>query len=378
MLTIEHEQLNLSPEARKFLPPAADPARMMAAKGMAPLSAAEMLTVQAVLTSDVDERIAEAARSSIANLPENILRPAVEGLTQPMVLDRLARSELPAGVREALALNRHLANETLVYLATTERTPLILDILAGNQSRMMAHIAIAEALLDNPQVSFATKKRLEEFFMNDFTARILGGDEAESTESLAADFALALGATDSASSETPVSSEDIFKQFIEETSDSETPVDAPAEQTAEEPVEEAKKGSLYSQILGMKMSHKIKLALTGNKEARSLLVKDSNKMVCLGVLKNPRITDGEIITIANSKSAIEDLLRNIASNSQWTRHPAVKSALVHNAKTPVALSLKFIPYLRDNEIAQLSKSKGVPGAIQIAAKRMMTQKASKR
>ena len=42
----------------------------------------------------------------------------------------------------------------------------------------------------------------------------------------------------------------------------------------------------------MSVSEKIKLATLGNKEARTILLRDANKLVCMAAATSPRITDG--------------------------------------------------------------------------------------
>ena len=44
----------------------------------------------------------------------------------------------------------------------------------------------------------------------------------------------------------------------------------------------------------MSAAQKIALALKGNREARTALIRDSNRMISASVLKNPRITDREV------------------------------------------------------------------------------------
>jgi cytochrome c oxidase cbb3-type subunit 3 len=46
----------------------------------------------------------------------------------------------------------------------------------------------------------------------------------------------------------------------------------------------------------------VKAALTGDKEWRKLLIRESNKLVCAAVLKNPRVSDGEVLAVVNNKS----------------------------------------------------------------------------
>ena len=48
----------------------------------------------------------------------------------------------------------------------------------------------------------------------------------------------------------------------------------------------------------MTVGQKIKLAYKGNKTVRELLVRDTNKIVGVAVVKSGRITDREVMTIA--------------------------------------------------------------------------------
>ncbi len=140
------------------------------------------------------------------------------------------------------------------------------------------------------------------------------------------------------------------------------------------PMEEGKRLNLTQRIMKMSISQKIKLATLGNKEARSLLVRDSNKLVSVAVMRSPRITDGEILTIANNKAAQDDVLRVVYTNREWTKNYTIKLALVKNPKVPAAISMKFLSTLRDSELKDLARNKNVAGGIQMMAKKMMEKK----
>lgn len=395
MLPIVVEKLSLTAEARKFLAPAPPPARMMAAKGLAPLGPVELITVQVVLTADEDPKVAEAARGAVVAHPEQQLKAAAAGIKDAPVLDYLAHCELPASVVEALLLNRAVADATLVYVATEGRDEKVLDILSNNQARMLACTDIAEALIENPKLSFSTKKRLEEFFVNDFAAKVLAEPDSAAAPAgapaagAADDFVAALAALPQDDSGVA----DLISHLLEETPEEAAaraaaqpaPAEAPAatddEEGAEAPAEEEKEeeaGGIYKQILGMKVSHKIKLALKGNKEARGILIKDSNKLVSSAVLKNPRITDGEVQVIAGAKSSIEDLLRLIGANPQWMRSYQIKLALINNPKCPNQLSQKILPMLYDKDLSSLCKSRGIPSALKQSAERLKRARAQKK
>jgi hypothetical protein len=139
---------------------------------------------------------------------------------------------------------------------------------------------------------------------------------------------------------------------------------------------EKKKLNVMQLIQKMTMSQKIKLALSGSKEARGLLIRESSKIVALGVLANPRLTVGEVEFFAKSTNLSEDVIRKVGTNAEWTRKPVVISALVNNPKTPVAISLGFIPRLSERELAILEKSRNIPGPVRTAARNLLAKKKS--
>lgn len=135
-----------------------------------------------------------------------------------------------------------------------------------------------------------------------------------------------------------------------------------------------KKLNLTQMLQKMTMAQKIKLALAGAKEARGLLIRESSKIVALGVLANPRITIGEVEFFAKSTNLSEDVIRKIGTNPEWSRKPAIASALVNNPKTPVGVSLGFVPRLSVRELGILEKSRNIPEAVRTAARSLLIKK----
>jgi len=140
------------------------------------------------------------------------------------------------------------------------------------------------------------------------------------------------------------------------------------------PMEEGKKLTLSKRIMQMNVSEKIKLATKGNKEARGILIRDSNKLVSVAVIRSPRITDGEVLSQAQSKTCIDDVLRVIYSNREWLRKYAIKLALVKNPKVPQGVSMRLINTLHEHDVKSLAKDKNVPGSVQMLAKKQMDKK----
>jgi hypothetical protein len=135
-----------------------------------------------------------------------------------------------------------------------------------------------------------------------------------------------------------------------------------------------KKLNVIQQIQMMTPAQRIKLALAGAKEARGILVKSSNKMISLAVLENPRLTDGEVESFAKSQNLSEDVMRKIATNSEWSKRYPVAQALVFNPKTPPGLAIGFVNRMRDQDLAMLEKNKNVSEAVRSAARGLIMKK----
>jgi hypothetical protein len=132
--------------------------------------------------------------------------------------------------------------------------------------------------------------------------------------------------------------------------------------------------SLALRLREMGVAERIKLALRGNREVRMLLVRDSNRLIRRFVLRNPRLGDEELVAVAQTRSADDELLRMIAANRQWMGNYQIRHALVTNPKTPLAISLRHIGALHDRDLRRLAKSKNVSGAIAAQAKRLVLRR----
>jgi hypothetical protein len=137
---------------------------------------------------------------------------------------------------------------------------------------------------------------------------------------------------------------------------------------------EKKKLNLQQMIQRMSPAQKVKLALSGAKDARGLLIRESSKMIALAVLANPRLTVGEVEFFAKSTNLNEDVIRRIGTNTEWTRKNAVILSLVNNPKTPVGISLNFINRLTDRDLGVLEKSRNIPAPLRTAARNQLIKK----
>ncbi len=157
-------------------------------------------------------------------------------------------------------------------------------------------------------------------------------------------------------------------------------VDEDAEDAAEgeEQEDEEEFQSKFQLSQQLSISEKIKIALTGDKEWRSILLKDSNKLVSGAAIKNPRITESEVLTIAKSKIQNDEIMRVICANKEWLKNYTIRRALVENTKTPLPAALRFMSSLTEKDLGLLAKSKNVSSVIATQARRVLLTKSNKR
>jgi|MudIll2142460700_1097286.scaffolds.fasta_scaffold25185_1 hypothetical protein len=135
-----------------------------------------------------------------------------------------------------------------------------------------------------------------------------------------------------------------------------------------------RKLNIIQAVQRMTTPQKIKLALSGGKDARGLLIRESNKQVSVAVVENPRITDGEIEFFAQSTNLAEDVMRKIGMNSEWTKKYSIARALVNNPKCPAGISMQFVSRMHDKDLALLEKSRNVSEAVRSAARGLLMKK----
>jgi len=132
--------------------------------------------------------------------------------------------------------------------------------------------------------------------------------------------------------------------------------------------------NIYKLVAQMNTGQKLKLALSGNKSARELLIKDSNKVVSMSVLKNPRITEDEVQKVAITKGTNDDMLRQIARNKEWVKNYSIRVGMLTNPKTPLQVSLKLLDSVYEKDLQAVAKSKNIPNALASAARRRLEEK----
>ena len=303
--------------------------KLAAARGSLPMSGVNLVTVLFIFCHGTDAELKKEALKTLKDLSPAILTTVcTRKETHPQILDLIAKLHYGnMKVMEPLLKHTLVSLKTLLFVAEHARGD-VLDLLANNDTVINKTSALRTLIIDNPHAEKVTKLRLG------WQEEVAPEAEPEPKVEDSADAALA---DDSA---------------------------------PEDEVNQSK----YQQLLVMPVSEKIKMALTGDKEWRTLLIRESNKLVCSAVLKNPRITEGEVLMVAKSRSSSEELIRLILLNRDWTKLYEMKKALVEHPRTPLLDAMRFMTFLSEKDLRDLAKSRNVTQAITNNARRILMSK----
>lgn len=366
---IQHTPLDvvrLSPAAQRALGPG--PGRTMAARGLLPLAPADQIAVLYQLSLDAESSLAQSARATAAGLPDKLLAGALaQPATDPRILDFFAQliADKPA-VFDAIALNPAVADQTIATLAGRAGSREV-DQIAQNEQRLLRHPEIIAAMYMNRRARMSTIDRVVELAVRnnvrvpglaawDEVARALTGAPPASAEGDAMFAAMAATARDDSALTTGDAEQAL--------PDDEAAAVSPG---ASEDEEERK----------LSIPMKIRLATLGDAFERAKRIRDPSRMVAMAAIKAPGVTDFEAARYAGNQALAEDVIRYIAANRNWTKLYGVKVSLCRNPKAPLAESTRFLPFLRQKDLVQLSKSRSVPSALVAQARKLILQRSAK-
>jgi hypothetical protein len=346
---------------------AAGPSKMMAARGLMPLSPADQLAVLYQLSLDDNAAVAQAAKNTAAGLPEKLLvGTLVDPRVDPRILDFFGLLALGKHtVTDAVILNPGVDDETLAAIAGRGNAHDV-DLIAQNEQRILRFPEIIAAMYLNRQARMSTIDRIVELAVRnnvrvpglaawDEIARSLnaGGKSAPTDDALFAK--LADGKNDEMF--TRGSGEDVLEEGDH------------GPEAAEEARQEFDKASIPG---------KIRAATLGNATARAIAIRSPIRLVAAAAVKAPGVTQIEIVRWAGNPNLVEDVPRYIAGQREYTKMYGVKVSLCRNPKAPIAEVMRFMPFLREKDLKNLARSRGVPAAIVAQARKLTMQRSGKK
>jgi len=152
------------------------------------------------------------------------------------------------------------------------------------------------------------------------------------------------------------------------------PAAAAAPRAVPQPSVPAKRDNSMQKINRLDVKGRIQLALKGNKEERSLLIRDGTKVVALAVLEAPKLSDGEVEKFALQKNVLEAVLRQIPLKRRFMKNYIVVRNLVANPRTPLDLGLGLMKHLMMQDLKNISNNKEISETVRKLALKMYKQK----
>jgi hypothetical protein len=285
----------------------------------------------------------------------------------------------------ALLDNPAVPEECVVALCATA-SQIMARVLLGHE-RVRASRATLEVLVANSRITPEQAKEANELLGEKTPSCASSGDqngEAEPDRGIA-----------SQDSETPEPDEDMVEQFLAQhakdiaaeedkpftmvgMSDHEqvalnsmgTPQTSADQATlaavrlaklAEE--QESEKVSTIQKISRLTVGLRVQLAMKGNRDERSILIRDGARIVSSAVLESPKLTDAEVDAFAALKNVGENVLRGIGTKRKFLKRYSVIRTLTNNPKTPVDLALHLVPRLMVNDLKNLCRNRDVSETI---------------
>jgi regulator of extracellular matrix RemA (YlzA/DUF370 family) len=395
-LALSTEITSTNPIVRAIIGGSApQPARLAAASGLLPLPQSDFLEVLVALRQSDDAEIAAAADETIkSQAAEDMLSVAKAHDAPPSVLDYLATSaETNRQIQEAVVLNNRTPDRAVANVAALTTNAAVLELIAINQQRLVRFPEIIDAILGNSARSAEAERRAQEtrreFFEKERGAQQIAQELRARGKNAAAEFfesaeLQGLSADDAwlIAEHIEVSDADIDNSWLPAERYEELADETPEEHAANfkrviehERIElgevPAERVSLIRRIMFMNAKDRMKLAMKGDREARSILIRDSNKVVATAVINNPRVTDQEVENIASMRTVADEVLRLIAVKPAWARSYTIIHNLVRNPRTPVPTVVSTLPRIRSKDLQHLSQNRNVSEAVRRQALRLV-------
>ena len=330
--------------------------RAAAARGALPLSRAVLARLFLRLRDDPDENVRAEAAANLDAFDGEAIRevlsdPACHAEVLRHFSDMAAKNEKLA---EIVAFHPEVPDDALAVLAS-EGNSSVIELVLTNQARLLECPGLLDRLTSNPALRTDQRGRILDLLAHFFRDREPGGagegaagSDAEPIEEVDAEQAARLLEVD-----------------VGELFAASEILDGEEFERAEDPVIR----SVYQKILTLSTARKAMLAMKGGREERAILIRDTNKVVALSVLKNPRLTEREVEAIAAMRNVSDEVLRAVGAGREWSKSYAIAANLVRNPRTPPGISTNFIPRLTNKDLKWLATDKNVPEIIRRNAKR---------
>ena len=333
-----------------------------AARGALSIPADEMIEILVYLTNN--PVVGQEAKLTLAGWDESSARTVLCSSAAPQEVLEYFWSEQNRrpGLMLALIENPKIAEQQVAELAGKASRELVNSMLASARIRISP--VILQALLRNPHLSPDEAQHIRSGLGQE------PGPADHETEAAHQNW--------KQEHASEISAEE-GKPFELTGAADDPPTSAPASlpvavQLTAAVKPDREKVSTIQKIARMTVAARVKTAFLGNKEDRSILIRDGSKIVQNAVLASPKLSEPEVEMFAAAKNVQENVLREIARNRRFMKSYTVIRNLVTNPRCPLDVSLTLVKNLLINDLKNLQANKNVPDTVRKVAYKMYKEK----
>jgi hypothetical protein len=365
--------MNMHPIVERFLQGGLpEPMAMALVGGSLPVPTRDLLFALAHVALK-ETPYTRRALDFFATMPESLLSAVLnEAIDPPAPLQLVLCHRKEPALLETALLNPSLTAE-IVEASVPSLPGAVLEIVLNNQVLWLQRPRILDLLEEHPEGEYVIKRRVNEFRFD--VLRLIPEDVKKARLEIIDE--VEAGHLDRAWSELPLP---------KEKSKEEAEAEVETEEMAAErrllaqrpPVDDEGNEinlTLTQRVMKLSTNQKITLAIKGGKEERTLLIREANRLIQVNVIRNGRITEGEVAYIAQMRTVNEEVLRIISNSREWMKKYPITKALVMNPRTPLPVAMTHFKRLYDSDMKLIIKDRNVAELLRREAKRMVEMKA---
>lgn len=336
----------LSPLAEEALSGANRQLTLLAAQGLLPLPAGELVDLQVALATGEDVEAAGLAGESLAAMEPRLVSSYISQDAPDDVQRWFAANSSSREIIGALLRRRDVPTEVLQQLAP-RLAPDLQEMLLLRQDRITQTPDLLVALETNPQLSSFSTRRIREL-----REHLLGG--------LAQERQAAEAAREEAEEEEVP--EHVVQAAIEQVRATVPPGEGEVEQERTKLTE--------GQIRQLPVAVRLKLARNAPRTLRQFLIRDSSTLVAIAVLQSNPISEQEVEGYARSRNVVPEVLEHISKQRQWVGKYPVMLNLTCNPRTPLPIALRLVNQVAVRDLRNMAKDRNLAEAVRSSALRL--------
>ena len=319
-----------------------------------------------------ESQFALRALETLMGMPESLLSMAISGEVEaPDILGViLVHRKEPALLEKALlheALTAEWMEKVVPHLPGS-----VLEIPLNNQVMWLKRPRILDLIEEHPEGDYNIKRRVNEnrFHVLGTASKEVFEERIEILEDVIA------GKLDKAWAELPMPAESLTED--EEAEPAGEEADEAIRERLLKPIVDLDGNeiplSLTQRVMRLKTNQKIMLAIKGGKEERTLLIRESNRLVQVNVIRNPRIGEGEVAYISQMRTVKEEVLRIISMNREWMKKYGIMKNIAFNPRTPLPIALNQMKRINEFDLKLMQRDRNIPELLRREAKRLVDTK----